>query len=105
MAAAGWLAAKSRSYWEDAARLEREGGNIEGLTGKQWGIVYRAISAELNKCAENEDALRYGVEALIQDLEHDRWLAAHMNNLYDTRFRVSRALVARLRELLDGAAA
>lgn len=51
MAAAGWLVARAASYHRDAQRLEREGGDIDGMTGEQWGIVYRAVSAELTKCA------------------------------------------------------
>jgi hypothetical protein len=46
-----WLAAKARSYHQDARRLER-GGDIAGLTGEQWAAVYYAVSAELNKCAK-----------------------------------------------------
>lgn len=53
--AAEWLAAKSRSYWGDAARLERESGDIAGLAGEQWAIVYRAVSAELAKCAKESE--------------------------------------------------
>lgn len=52
MAEAGWLAAKSRAYWDDAARLEREPVEAGGLTGEQWAMVYRTVSAELNKCAK-----------------------------------------------------
>lgn len=51
------LAALSRSYWDDAARMDRmpefEAG---GMTGPQWAIFYRAVCEELRKC-DKADAL------------------------------------------------
>lgn len=49
-----WLAAKSQSYWDDATRFERMENEAEvgGLTVDQWAIVYKTVSAELNKCAK-----------------------------------------------------
>lgn len=59
MAAAEWLAAKSRSYHQDARRMETDPALRElvaertcGMTAGQWAIVYRAIAEELNKCAK-----------------------------------------------------
>ena len=47
-----WLAARSRAYHQDAQRLSRDGGDIDGMAAEDWAIVYRAVSAELNKCAK-----------------------------------------------------
>lgn len=52
-APAEWLAAKASSYGTDARRLARVSGEVtEGLTGEQWAIIYRAVAAELLKCAK-----------------------------------------------------
>lgn len=48
-----WLKAKRASYFEDARRLAAMGSeDIGGLTGEQWGVVYRAVADELGKCAD-----------------------------------------------------
>ena len=55
MAAAEWLAARSRSYHADARNLEHNEddlGLIDGMTSAEWAIVYRAVAEELRKCAK-----------------------------------------------------
>jgi len=47
-----WLAAKARYYFEDARRLAAMPDDLAGMSGEQWATVYRAVAAELSKCAE-----------------------------------------------------
>lgn len=56
MTSAGWLEAKAREYHRSAANLERLGGVTAGIADEQWAIIYRAISAELYKCAREAEA-------------------------------------------------
>lgn len=57
MTASDRLAAKRRTYWDDARRLAAMGDERFGdMSAAQWAIVYRAVAEELGRCADAEQA-------------------------------------------------
>lgn len=64
------LKERARSYFRDARVIEEIPEEMNGLTGPQWAIVYRAVAAELNKCAEAE-AIEGGRPAWVDSVNEN----------------------------------